>query len=92
MTALTHAPTAAAPGLGQRAWRGRPDDPAWARPALPVLIHGAGEVRLPAPLGRGPATARSLAEQRLAAACGLIAREGEIGDSRHGAERLVTLC
>ncbi|WP_333770535.1 ArnT family glycosyltransferase [Streptomyces sp. IBSBF 2435] len=43
MTALTHAPTAATadPGsLARRAWRGRPDDPAWARPALLALLVG----------------------------------------------------
>jgi 4-amino-4-deoxy-L-arabinose transferase-like glycosyltransferase len=40
MTALTHAPTAPAASLGRRTWRGRPDDPAWARPALLVLLLG----------------------------------------------------
>lgn len=38
MTALTHAPAAPAASLGRRTWRGRPDDPAWARPALLALL------------------------------------------------------
>ncbi|CAG7650787.1 ArnT family glycosyltransferase [Actinacidiphila bryophytorum] len=40
MTALTHPPTAPAASLGRRTWRGRPDDPAWARPALLALLLG----------------------------------------------------
>lgn len=43
MTALTHPPTAGpAPRLpiARRTWRGRPDDPAWARPALLALLLG----------------------------------------------------
>jgi 4-amino-4-deoxy-L-arabinose transferase-like glycosyltransferase len=40
MTALTHAPAAPAASLGRRTWRGRPDDPAWARPALLALLLG----------------------------------------------------
>ncbi|MFG1805274.1 ArnT family glycosyltransferase [Streptomyces sp. NPDC049040] len=43
MTALTHPPTAGASPMspGRRAWRGRPDEPAWARPALVALLLGA---------------------------------------------------
>jgi 4-amino-4-deoxy-L-arabinose transferase-like glycosyltransferase len=41
MTALTHAPTAAVASPARRVWRGRPDDPAWARPALFALLLGA---------------------------------------------------
>jgi tRNA(Ile)-lysidine synthase len=66
--------------------------PAWARGALPALVGAAGEVRLPAPFGEGPAQAVSLAGPRFAAACGLAARESEIASPRHGADGLVTLC
>jgi tRNA(Ile)-lysidine synthase len=54
--------------------------PSWARGAVPVLSSAAGSVRLPAPFGGGPAQAVSLAGPRLAAACGLIAREAEIAE------------
>ncbi|SHL70414.1 ArnT family glycosyltransferase [Actinacidiphila paucisporea] len=42
MTALTHpaAAPAAPMSIGRRTWRGRPDDPAWARPALLALLLG----------------------------------------------------
>jgi tRNA(Ile)-lysidine synthase len=46
-----------------------------ARPALPVLVDAAGEVRLPTPFGRGPGRATALGPPRLAAACGLIGDE-----------------
>jgi len=68
------------------------DLPAWARGSLPALVDGEGGVRLPRPFGGGPAQARSLAGCRLAAACGLMAREGDIGESRHGAAAPATLC
>ena len=65
--------------------------PAWARGALPALTRD-GTVRLPRPFADGPGLALSLAGVRLAGACGLIAREGEIGRAHHGAEAFVTLC
>ncbi|HTK33753.1 MAG TPA: tRNA lysidine(34) synthetase TilS [Caulobacteraceae bacterium] len=66
--------------------------PPWARGAAPALADGAGSVRLPIPFGDGPVTATSLAGPRLAAACGLIAHESGIADSRHGADAVLTLC
>jgi tRNA(Ile)-lysidine synthase len=66
--------------------------PAWARGALPALVGADGAVSLPRPLGAGPAEAASLAGPRFAAACGLIAREAQIGDRPHGAGAFVTLC
>ena len=66
--------------------------PPAARRALPALIDAAGTVCLPHPFGDGPARAWSLAGWRLAGACGLMARESEIGDPRDGARDLLTLC
>lgn len=56
--------------------------PAWVRGAVPVVVDSGGLVRLPAPLGNGPAVVRSLLGQRFAAACGLIAGEVELATSR----------
>jgi hypothetical protein len=56
--------------------------PAPVRGALPAVIDSGGVVRLPAPLGDGPAVARTLVGQRFAAACGLIGREVELATSR----------
>lgn len=66
--------------------------PAWARGAAPALIAVDGGVGLPRPLGEGRAHARALAGRRLAAACGLIARESEIDDRPHSAGAVITLC
>ena len=52
--------------------------PAWARGALPALVRADGAARLPRPFADGPADALALGTFRLAAACGLIAREGQI--------------
>ncbi len=51
------------------------DLPADARPSLPVLLSPDGEARLPAPFGGGPASAKLLVGDRLAAALGLITSE-----------------
>ncbi len=45
------------------------------RPALPVLLGPDGQVQLPAPFGAGPAKARCLVGERLAAAWGLVPDE-----------------
>ena len=66
--------------------------PPWARGAIPALIGPDGAVALPRPLGAGAALANPLAGPRLAATCGLIARESQIGDRPHGAKAPVTLC
>jgi tRNA(Ile)-lysidine synthase len=55
--------------------------PAWARGALPGVIDGGGGVRLPSPLGEGPATAAFLVGARFSAACGLVNREVEVAAS-----------
>jgi tRNA(Ile)-lysidine synthase len=65
--------------------------PPAARRALPAMVDAAGTVRLPRPFGDGPARAWSLTGWRLAGACGLMARESEIGDPRDGARDLLTL-
>jgi len=96
--------TAEAPGLqvaalgGAMARLDRPDRarlkafPPWARGALPALVGADGSVRLPRPLGAGPASATPLAGARLAAACGWVARESDIDHPPHGAAAVVTLC
>ena len=66
--------------------------PPWARGGLPVLTGPNGEARLPRPFGGGPARAQALAGPRMAAACGLIAREAEIAEAPHGAGAFATLC
>ena len=89
----TAAPLAGAVGrLGREDLRALRAIPAWARGALPALSDASGAVRLPRPFGAGPAAAVSLAAERFAAACGLMARETEIGVSHHGAQDLATLC
>ena len=49
--------------------------PAEVRPSLPAILGETGEVRLPAPLGEGPAEAASLVGSRLASSLGLIVDE-----------------
>jgi tRNA(Ile)-lysidine synthase len=57
--------------------------PAPVRPALPALVGAAGEVTLPTLAADPRLEIKSLAGERLAAACGLIHNEAEIG-ARHG--------
>ncbi len=60
--------------------------PADVRRGLPALLGPDGEVRLAAPFGRGPADARSLVGERLAAALGLLTCERACGTTLQPAQ------
>ncbi len=56
------------------------------RPSLPILLGLGGQTRLPAPFGGGPAHARCLVAQRLAAAWGLLPDERALHGGYRGRE------
>ena len=78
---------AAALSPGERAEIG--GVPAAARPALPVVLRGLASSPV---LATKAAMVRCLVGPRLAAACGVVAHEGEIVDLTRGAGATASLC